>query len=80
MKERERWRDYMEAYELALSATSTAEAPWYVVPADHKWFTHLVIARVIVEAMEGLRLSVPKPSKEQRQALEQSRQALLRQG
>lgn len=75
-KERERWRDYMSAYEAALSETSTEEAPWYVVPADHKWFTHLVIAKVIIDALDGLHLAFPKPSKEQRQGLDEARRQL----
>lgn len=76
VKERERWRDYMRAYEDALSATSTADAPWYVVPADHKWFTHLVIAQVIIATLEGLHLAFPKASKEQRAGLAEARRQL----
>jgi PPK2 family polyphosphate:nucleotide phosphotransferase len=76
VKERERWDDYMRAYEEALSATSTDDAPWFIVPADHKWFTHLVIARVAIEALKGLALAFPKPSREQRAELDQAR-ALL---
>ena len=76
MKERERWRDYMQAYQEALAETSTGEAPWYIVPADHKWFTHLVIARVIIEALEGLALSFPRPTKEQLESLQEARRVL----
>jgi PPK2 family polyphosphate:nucleotide phosphotransferase len=79
VKERERWDDYMEAYEEALSATSTAHAPWYVVPADHKWFTQLVIARVAVKALAGLDLAYPKPSAARQKELEAAR-ALLASG
>ena len=80
VKERERWDDYMTAYEEALSATSTTSAPWYVVPADRKWFTHLVIARVAVEALQSLRLSFPKPSKAQQEGLSEARRLLEAQG
>jgi PPK2 family polyphosphate:nucleotide phosphotransferase len=59
--ERERWGDYMAAYEEMLAATSTKHAPWYVIPADHKWFTHLAVARIIIEALEGLGLAFPEP-------------------
>lgn len=76
VKERERWRDYMSAYEAAISATSTADAPWYIVPADHKWFTHLVIARVVIAALKDLKLSFPAPSPAQRKELEAARLAL----
>ncbi len=58
--ERGFWNEYQRAYEEALRATSTAWAPWYVVPADHKWFTRLVVAEVVVGALEKLRLEYPK--------------------
>ncbi len=80
VKERERWRDYVKAYQEALQATSTDGAPWYVVPADHKWFTHLVIARVIIEALKGLKLSFPAPSKAQRESLVAARRELEAEG
>ena len=57
--ERERWDDYMRAYENAISATSTEWAPWYVVPADHKWFTRLVVSDVIGKTLEGLGVDYP---------------------
>src|SRR6266508_2372074 len=60
LTERDRWDDYMKAYEQALSKTSTNHAPWFIVPADHKWFTRLVIARLVVEALESLDLAFPK--------------------
>ena len=74
--ERDRWDDYMRAYEQALSQTSTAHAPWFVVPADHKWFTRLVIAELIVEALEGLDLAYPKVSKAHLEALAEARKRL----
>jgi len=61
LAERKNWKKYQKAYEDALSATSTAHAPWHVVPADHKWYGHWVIADVIVQALENMRLVVPKP-------------------
>jgi PPK2 family polyphosphate:nucleotide phosphotransferase len=76
VKERQHWDEYMKAYEDALEATSTDEAPWYVIPADHKWFTRLAVADVIVEALEGLDLRYPKVSEAKREELERAR-ALL---
>ena len=76
LAERERWADYMRAYELALSNTSTRHAPWFVVPADHKWFTRLVVARLVVEALESLDLAFPQPSKAQLDALAEARKRL----
>lgn len=61
LKERVLWDDYMQAYNDALSKTSTPWAPWYIVPANHKWFRNLVVATVIVEALEGLHLQYPMP-------------------
>jgi PPK2 family polyphosphate:nucleotide phosphotransferase len=61
LSERERWHDYREAYEEALSRTSTAHAPWYVVPADHNWFRNLVVAQLVVDTLEGLDLRYPTP-------------------
>jgi PPK2 family polyphosphate:nucleotide phosphotransferase len=60
-EERRYWGDYMTAYEEALSRCSTEQAPWFIIPADHKWFRNLAVARVVVEHLEGLGLSYPKP-------------------
>jgi PPK2 family polyphosphate:nucleotide phosphotransferase len=76
LSERDRWDDYRKAYEQALSQTSTDEAPWYVVPADHKWFARLVIARLVVDALESLDLKFPKPSQANRDALAKARRRL----
>jgi len=76
LDERARWTEYMEAYEEMLSHTSTKEAPWFVVPADHKWFTRLVIADLVVEALEGLDLQFPKLSKPQVKGLADARKRL----
>jgi len=61
VKEREYWDDYMRAYEDALSRCSTPWAPWYVVPADHKWYRDLVVSQVIVETLEKLDMHYPPP-------------------
>src|SRR5208337_1641332 len=63
LRQRERWDDYVKAYEDMIRHTATAHAPWYVVPADHKWFTHLVVASAIVETLESLNLAFPKVDK-----------------
>ena len=60
LEERKRWPDYMEAYEDVLSKTSTKYAPWYIVPANHKWFRDLVVASVLVETLEGLKMKYPE--------------------
>lgn len=61
LAERARWAEYTAAYEDALNQTSTAVAPWYVVPADRKWFRNLVVSQVIVNTLEGLGLAYPEP-------------------
>jgi PPK2 family polyphosphate:nucleotide phosphotransferase len=76
LDERDRWDDYMKAYEQALSKTSTDESPWFIVPADHKWFTRLVIARLVVEALESLDLRFPKASRAHLDALAEARKRL----
>ena len=60
LKERERWEDYEEAFELALSRCSTPHAPWYVIPADRKWYRNAVIARIIRRTLEDLDPQYPK--------------------
>ena len=61
LEERERWDDYVTAYEAALSRTSTPWAPWYVVPADRKWYRNLVISSVLVDTMEAFEMRYPEP-------------------
>jgi PPK2 family polyphosphate:nucleotide phosphotransferase len=75
VREREHWKEYMAAYEDAIRATASEQAPWFVVPADNKWFTRLVVAAAIVEALEGLKLAFPKPMR--RAEREAARKALL---
>jgi PPK2 family polyphosphate:nucleotide phosphotransferase len=60
IKERARWDDYMAAYQDMLRATSRPHAPWYVVPADHKWFARLVVASAVIKALDSLDLDFPK--------------------
>jgi PPK2 family polyphosphate:nucleotide phosphotransferase len=74
--ERRHWREYQNAYEDVIRETSSEEAPWYVVPADHKWFTRLVVAAAIVDALAGLDLRYPKVTPEQRRALAAARREL----
>jgi PPK2 family polyphosphate:nucleotide phosphotransferase len=62
VRERGHWSDYMKAYEAAIRATAAPHAPWYVVPADHKWFTRLVVGAAIIDAIEELELEWPKPA------------------
>ena len=75
--ERKLWDKYMEAYEDAIRNTSSDEAPWYVVPADNKWFARLVVAAVLVDTLENLDLRFPKVEGETFKELEKVRAALL---
>jgi len=76
--ERKHWGDYMRAYEDMIRNTSTKRAPWYVVPADHKWFARLVVAEAVVDALECLDLSFPKIDAKKRKELKDARVALER--
>ena len=69
VREREFWDDYMEVYEEMIRQTASPAAPWYVVPADNKWFTRLVVAAAVVEALESLDLSYPRVSDAMREEL-----------
>ena len=73
LAERGFWDDYMAAYEDAISPTSTEWAPWYIVPADHKWVTRAVVADVVTSAIRGLDLKFPELTEQQRQALKPTR-------
>src|SRR5262245_48512861 len=75
--ERKYWSDYMRGYEELIRATATRHAPWYVVPADHKWFTRLVVASAIVRAIGRLDLDRPPLSRADKQAMSVARAALL---
>lgn len=76
VEERSHWEAYQQAYEDMIRHTSTPHAPWYVVPADHKWFTRLVVAAALIEAMEGLDLEYPKVDSRKRRELAAARSAL----
>src|SRR5215472_11912800 len=76
--ERKFWGDYMRAYEEAIRATASKHAPWFVVPADNKWFTRLVVAAAIVQAVEELQLAYPQVSREKKVELQTIRAALAR--
>ncbi len=78
IKERKFWTDYMKAYEDAIRNTTTKDAPWYVVPADNKWFTRVVVAAAIVDTLGSLGLSYPKVDKVRREELVAAKRALLR--
>jgi PPK2 family polyphosphate:nucleotide phosphotransferase len=77
VKERGHWDEYMAAYETAIRATATPRAPWFVVPADNKWFTRLVVVGAIVEALEKLKLKYPTIDETKRDELDRARELLL---
>jgi PPK2 family polyphosphate:nucleotide phosphotransferase len=77
IRERAFWNDYMKAYEDVIRNTSTPEAPWYVVPADNKWFTRVVVAAAVVDALGSLDLHYPKVGKEKLKELAAAKQTLL---
>jgi len=79
VKERERWDDYMKAYEEAIRATARKYAPWYVIPADHKWFMRLVVAAAVADALEDLGVEYPTLDAAQRRSLAAARRGLMRQ-
>jgi len=76
-KERERWDDYMKAYQDMIQNTATKHAPWYVIPADHKWFTRLVVAEVISKTLQSLKLSYPQVDEKKRKELARVRKSLV---
>jgi PPK2 family polyphosphate:nucleotide phosphotransferase len=77
VRERERWGDYMQAYEDMIRHTATPHAPWFVVPADHKWFTRMVVSAVIIDILESLHLSFPRVDEAKRKELDAARELLL---
>jgi PPK2 family polyphosphate:nucleotide phosphotransferase len=77
MEERKYWGQYMEAYEDMIRQTATREAPWFVVPADNKWFTRVVIATAIIDALASLNLSYPEAGGEKRKELAAVKRALM---
>jgi PPK2 family polyphosphate:nucleotide phosphotransferase len=77
MAERAFWNDYQKAYEDMIRNTATEECPWYVVPADNKWFTRVVVAAAVVETMAGLDLEYPRVDKTKLAEIAKAREALL---
>ncbi len=77
MKERACWKDYQKAYRGAIAETSTKNAPWYVIPADKKWYARLVVAQVIADTFEGLNLEFPTLEDDKLQQLEEIKKQLM---
>jgi PPK2 family polyphosphate:nucleotide phosphotransferase len=77
IKERAFWDDYMMAYEDMIRHTSSPEAPWYVVPADNKWFSRIIVAAAVIETLDALNLHYPKVSKEKLKELAAAKQVLI---
>jgi PPK2 family polyphosphate:nucleotide phosphotransferase len=76
--ERKYWKDYMNAYEACLSATSTHHAPWYVVPADDKENARLIVSRIVLDTLKDLKMAYPKPTEKRRLELQSIRKQLAR--
>ncbi|HEX7696663.1 MAG TPA: polyphosphate kinase 2 family protein [Candidatus Acidoferrum sp.] len=79
VNERGFWKDYQEAYEEMIQNTAAKHAPWFVVPADNKWFTRLIVASAIIQALDGLHLTFPDVDKGKKKELEAVRSSLLAQ-
>lgn len=80
VRERGHWDDYMHAYTEAISATSTDLAPWYIVPADKKWFTRLAVSEIIVKKLESMNLHYPKIDEKQLSELSEAKKLLEQEG
>jgi len=76
-KSRAFWDDYMKAYEETIRETATKDSPWYVVPADNKWYTRVVVAAAVIEALASLKLAYPKVGEAKKKELAAARKALL---
>ena len=76
-KERRFWNDYMHAYEETIRGTATKDAPWYVVPADNKWFTRVIVAAAVIDALDSLDLHYPKVDEAKRKELATARKELV---
>ena len=77
IEERKYWDEYQKAYQEAISATSKKHSPWYIIPADRKWFARLAVSEIIVREMKKLKPEFPKLNEEQLQDLEKSKQSLM---
>jgi PPK2 family polyphosphate:nucleotide phosphotransferase len=80
IRERKLWDEYMDAYQSMLNATSTPQAPWYIIPADHKWFARLAVTSVINRTVDRLRLAYPQASEEEKTALRAAKEEMERAG
>jgi PPK2 family polyphosphate:nucleotide phosphotransferase len=80
VREREHWEDYMQAYKDMIRHTATAHAPWFIVPADNKWFTRMVVASIIIHTLERLHLSFPHVDQAKKKELDKARELLLNEG
>ena len=80
VEERKFWKQYMQAYEACLSATSSKVAPWYVVPADNKENARLIISRIVIDTLKGLKMRYPEPDAKRRKELLLIRQRLIKEG
>ncbi len=78
--ERQFWDDYMDTYEEMIQGTATEMAPWYIIPADRKWFSRLLISEVLVETLQKLPLAYPEVTDEARAAMVTYRKMLLEEG
>ena len=76
LNERAHWNDYQKAFEAVFNHTSTRWAPWYIIPADHKWFTHVAVADIIISKLKSLNLKYPTVDKDHQQELERAREIL----
>ncbi len=76
VNERSKWDHYIGAYEEAIQETTSEKAPWYVVPADNKWYTHLAVAQIAIRTLEGLKLAVPELGHREKRLLRQVRRRL----
>jgi polyphosphate kinase 2 (PPK2 family) len=74
--ERGHWNEYMEAYEELLGSTSTKAAPWYIIPADHKWLSRTLVSYIITRTIESLDIHYPKLSEEMMKQLEEAKRKL----
>jgi PPK2 family polyphosphate:nucleotide phosphotransferase len=77
LKERERWHDYMDSYEEMIRKTASDHAPWYVVPADHKWFTRIVVSAALIDTLGSLDLKYPQVGKEKIAELTRAKKTLI---
>ncbi len=77
IEERKYWDEYQKAYEDAINATSKKNAPWYIIPADKKWFARLLVSEIIVDTLKKLKLEYPELSKEQLKGLQKCKESLL---